>query len=72
MAGTSTNYILHFKLEDEKVPTVKRTHASVFSQTVNCIALVKGSPVLNYYVAGLANGLIRMFDCEEGHHIADI
>ena len=71
LVGTSNNYILHFRMQDHKLPILNRTHASVFSQTVNSIVVLKGGKS-NFYAAGLANGLVRIFDCQDCHHLVDI
>jgi len=63
MVGTSTQHLLHYKLNAKpdklKLLTAHENHLETMVNTMSVVKTDNG----NYFVAGLSNGLVKLFNC---------
>mmetsp|Transcript_17454 Transcript_17454/g.29373 ORF Transcript_17454/g.29373 Transcript_17454/m.29373 type:complete len:213 (-) Transcript_17454:58-696(-) len=74
MVGCDTGYLHLLKLDQKKPPLVVKTHGSMQKQNTNSIACLANPSAkkTNYFVVGLQNGLVKIFESASGDHLVDI
>lgn len=72
MAGTNANTFIMFQLNNGKAMDKMFQTPTVFETNVFAIKLIKNEVGNNMYLAGLANGLIKIFDCANGNVLVDL
>lgn len=72
MVGTHTQHILYYKLhanpEKLKLISAHENNYEIVVNTMSCLKTDTG----NFFIAGLSNGLIKVFNCNSGAHLVDI
>lgn len=71
LAGTNASYILHFQLKNNSRMELTRQHSSQKQTNVNSIQCMNTQKD-NKFIVGLANGCIRIYNCEDANIFCEI